>query len=441
MLRLGFAPVPDSGTLPLMTSPPNTDSRTQRKDGRAWAIRVLFSAGEISTAEPYFLPIGETMIGRATSEQHDLCFELDPAMSRQHATLDHTAGVLTLQDHSRNGSEVNGELVEATPLKTGDIVRCGDTFAVVRLEPEIPDDAPVRGLLGVSAVAKQVRAAIAEVASSSSAVLLHGESGTGKGIAARAIHDLSGRRGAWMQINCAAVPEAIADSSNVAKDNGGQQLPLTQGPLVEAQGGTLFIDEIAELALPHQQNLLEMLDASTDIDTRLVTASHRDLGAEVHEGRFGLELHARLATVVIWLPPLRERIEDLLGVLAQHLGDAPPLSTALVDALLRYHWPYNFREVERMATELTVRGAGSEALVPELIEEHLQSSLLRPAPSVPSVQPPPQRLAPPSADSLRDLLSHHSGKLDSVAAALGQSPEQIHRWLAQYGIEIDDFRS
>jgi DNA-binding NtrC family response regulator len=424
-----------------MTSPSKNDPSTQRKDGRAWAIRVLFSAGEISKAEPYFLPNGETMIGRSTSEIHDMCFEGDPAMSRQHATLDHTAGVLTFQDHSRNGSEVNGELIETSPLKSGDLIRCGDTFAVVRLEAQIFDDAPVRGLLGISAVAKQVRAAIAEVATTSSAVLLHGESGTGKGIAARAIHDLSGRDGTWMQINCAAVPEAITESNGLGVSEDGQQTTATQGPLVEAQGGTLFIDEIAELTLPHQQKLLEMLRAAPDVDTRLVTASHRDLGAEVHEGHFSLELHARLATVVIWLPPLRERIEDLLGVLNEHLADSPPLSTALVDALLRYHWPHNFREVERMATELSVRGAGYEVLVPELIEEHLQSSLLRPAPSVPSVQPPPQRQETPSAESLRGLLEHHRGELASVAAALGQSPELVRRWLAQHEIEIDEFRS
>ena len=378
-------------------------NQRQRRDNRAWTVRVLFSGDQVSDPSPRSLPIGETSIGRGTTGAKGLCYEDDPAMSRRHATIERTLAGLTLRNHSRNGSWVNGERTEGAPLADCDIIRCGDTFALIRLEPVNPDDAEIHGILGVSALAQQVRGAIAQVATTDATVVLQGETGTGKRLAARAIHELSGRSGPWLQLNCAAIPEALAESSLFGHANGAVTGANTNQPgyFIDADGGTLFIDEIGDLDAKLQPKLLNALDhrQATPVggtrpipfDTRLVTATRKELNSEVTEGRFRADLYARLATVVISMPPLRDRIEDMLVVLLDRLGGEPKLSADLVDALLQYHWPYNFREVESIAIELSVKGAGYDELVVELIEERLQSADQRPARSMASHQPPPQR--------------------------------------------------
>ncbi len=371
--------------------------------GRAWTLRVLFSGDAPTDPRPRLLPLGKTVIGRAPQGPHDMCFEGDSDLSRRHATIERSRNKVTFHDHSRNGSQVNGRKAHDVPLWEGDLIRCGNTFAVVRYEKINPDDAEIEGFMGVSALTCQVRGAIAQVAVSTDTVVLQGETGTGKTVAARAIHELSGRTGRWLHFNCAAVPGRETESALYGHTKGAfpgadEDRP---GHFLGASSGTLYIAEVGDLAFDLQPKLLEVLDSgsvtpvgsdvSVPVHTRLVTASGRDLGVEVSKGNLLVELHARLATVVISIPPLRDRIEDLLGILVDRLGEHPPLSPELVDALLQYHWPNNLREVDRIATHLAVRGSGYDELVVELVEGHLQSADLRPDKPVPSHRPPPQR--------------------------------------------------
>jgi len=433
--------------------PPTTrQSPPPRKENRAWTIRVLFSGRTVTDPRPHLLPLGEMAIGRATTGPYDLTYD-DSAMSRRHATIERSATSVQFHDHSRNGSLVNGTKAHDIALEDGDLICCGNTFAVIRFEPISPDDAHVEGLLGVSALARKVRAAVAEVAATDTTVVFQGETGTGKAVAARAVHELSGRDGVWIQLNCAAIPESMAESTLFGHTKGAfaGANKDQKGYFSDADGGTLFIEEIADLELELQAKLLDALDHAeatpvggtrpVRFDTRLVTASNKDLSAEVSADRFRADLHARLAAVVIWIPPLRERIEDMLGVLVDRLGEHPPLSPDLVAALLEYHWPDNFRELDRIAIDLSVRGAGYEELVVELVQGALQSAHMRPAKTAPSHQPPPRRPAPPTRDELEDLLVAHRGSVAPLVRELGRSAKQVYRWLAEHGLDPETFRS
>jgi len=422
----------------------------KRRDDRAWTARVLFSGTAITNPRPRFLPLGKTVIGRAAEGHHDLCFASDAAMSRRHATVERTRSGLVLHDHSRNGSLLNREKASGVALADGDIVRCGNTFVLLRLEPIDPDDAHVEGFLGVSSRARQVRVEIARVAATDTTVVLHGETGTGKGLAARAIHELSTRSGPWLQLNCAAIPETLAESTLFGHVKGAftHAERAQPGYFVDAHGGTLFIDEIGDLDLKLQPKILTVLDHSevtpvggtrpVSFDTRLIAASHRDLGDEVAAGRFRADLHARLAAITIRIPPLRERIEDMLGMLETRLGEHAPLTADLIDALVHYHWPYNAREVERVATELSVRGKGLAELDIDLIEDRLLAAASTPEPTA---TPETTTQAPPTQLELEALLKKHAGRVSSLAREVGRSTKQVYRWLSKHGLNPEDFRN
>ncbi len=154
-----------------------------------------------------------------------------------------------MRGHSRNGSWVDGVRLGVAELADGSLVRCGNSLLLVRHERIDPDDADVVALAGPSQAMGAVRAAVARAGPARLAVLLQGETGVGKGVAARALHELSARSGRWLQLNCAAIPEHLAESTLFGHDRGAFSGAdrAQSGYSVDADGGTLFLDEIGEL--------------------------------------------------------------------------------------------------------------------------------------------------------------------------------------------------
>ena len=225
-------------------------------------------------------------------------------------------------------------------------------------------------LAGQSAAIQQVRSLIEKVARSMAPVLLQGESGTGKELVARAIHDGGPReRQDFVAVNCGAIPEALLEAEFFGYRKGAftGANEDRMGFFQAADGGTLFLDEIGDLPLAMQSKLLRSIQervvrpvgavAETPINVRILSATHKDLGAEVAAGRFRQDLFYRLNVIQIRVPPLRERIEDVgliservLGRIAHDAGvsPAPRLTPAALSHLARYAFPGNVRELENL---------------------------------------------------------------------------------------------
>ncbi len=244
--------------------------------------------------------------------------------------------------------------------------------------PKLPRAAPpltgsttaLERLVGDSAPMRQVRELIEKVARSMAPVLLNGESGTGKELVARAIHDVSARRPQpFIAVNCGAIPEQLLEAEFFGYRKGAftGASEDREGFFQAAQGGTLFLDEIGDLPLAMQSKLLRALQersvrpvgavAEMPVNVRLLSATHKDLAAEVAGGRFRQDLYYRLNVIQIRVPPLRERMEDLAPISARILqriaADAgvapvPALTPAALATLSRYSFPGNVRELENL---------------------------------------------------------------------------------------------
>ncbi|TCS73981.1 two-component system response regulator PilR (NtrC family) [Sulfuritortus calidifontis] len=242
--------------------------------------------------------------------------------------------------------------------------------ALVRTALKTPDVEPApestQGLVGESPAMRQVRGLVEKVARSQAPVFIHGETGTGKEVAARLIHGKSHRAGKpFVAVNCGAIPENLMESEFFGYRKGaftGAEADR-DGFFQAADGGTLFLDEVADLPMAMQVKLLRAIQEKRvrrvggpqeeTVDVRLISASHQDLARAVEAGRFRHDLFYRLNVIELKMPPLRERREDI-PALVDHimtrygLGQAARLSEAAMAALMTYSYPGNVRELENI---------------------------------------------------------------------------------------------
>ncbi|MBM4019474.1 MAG: sigma-54-dependent Fis family transcriptional regulator [Planctomycetes bacterium] len=267
--------------------------------------------------------------------------------------------------------------------------------------------APVRGgeaaLVGRSPAIQEVYKSIGRVAESDSAVLIVGETGTGKELVARAIHEHSRRRaGPFVAVNCGALPENLVESELFGYARGAFTGATTDKPgrFEAADGGSLFFDEVGELPPAAQVKLLRFLDTQTverlgsvealRLDVRILAATNRDLAGAMAAGRFRQDLYYRIAVIQIPLPPLAERAEDVVP-LANHFlalktpaGRAPPIFSREAAAVLEaYRWPGNVREL-RNAVEHAAVASGGGPILPAHLPEVVRQGAARPGAQAPS---------------------------------------------------------
>jgi len=275
---------------------------------------------------------------------------------------------------------------------------------------------------------------IALIAPSETRVLITGESGTGKEVVADVIHSWSARAtGKIIKVNCAAIPETLLESELFGHEKGSftGASALRLGRFEEADGGTIFLDEIAEMTPPLQAKILRVtqdgkfqrIGSNREIRTnaRILAASNRDLEAEVKAGRFREDLYYRLNVVELNLPPLRERREDILPLanlfIAEFARNRARLAEATADCLKNYPWPGNIREL-RNALERAVLLTQSELILPEHLPTKLREAV-RQAPPIPSADTQP--LDEMERGAILVALEQHKFNRTETAKALGIS--------------------
>jgi DNA-binding NtrC family response regulator len=432
---------------------------------QATLVPLYSPEGGIKRAAAVVLRPGRFLVGRELEAGQGLTLD-DPRASRTHASLHVTSRsqrVRICDEQSRNGTRVNGDRVEEAWLEDGDVVRLADSYFLFRVEPADLEESQVDGLLGRAPAVRQLRATVRRVAGHEITVLVTGESGSGKEVVARAIHTLSGRRGSFIAVNCAAIPETLAESQlfgHVAGSFTGARGDH-DGFFRAADGGTIFLDEVGELPQAQQPKLLRALEnrcavpvGATDpvhFDVRIIAATNRDLAGAVNTQTFRGDLYARLSEFNVALPSLRDRREDVLILLEHAYGSGmPPLEPDLVEALLRHRWPFNVRELRAVASELKVRGAGKKTLGLELVEHRLGSvagtlggddepadggSGSRTRPSLGG-----SNKAPPTREEFERILAQCKGNVRAIARETGRSRMQVYRWVEQYGLDLARYR-
>jgi len=305
-----------------------------------------------------------------------------------------------------------------------------------------------------------------KVALSTATVLLHGETGTGKELAARTIHECSERRDKpFIAINCAALPETLLESELFGHEKGaftgaaGQKL----GRFELADGGTLFLDEIGELSAAIQVKLLRVIQEREIVrvggtktitcDVRIIAATNRDLQHEMEAGRFREDLYYRLNVFPIELPPMRDRIEDLpllvkhfIAQLAPSLGVSPPsVDDQAMMALMQYRWPGNIRELRNVVERCTLlAGADGEIRCEHLPHEIVQQAEMPQSPSDGSDEEPNGNGGSKLAEHERALIlkALHETHWNQSAAArnLGISRDHLRYRIKKYGLKRQDSR-
>jgi two-component system NtrC family response regulator len=384
----------------------------------------------------------------------------DDLVSRLHARIMRAGDGWEISDlGSRNGTAVDGSLVKQTPskLKDGSLICLGSYVAVFRLVTDqqlvaLRDDLvdPFAPVGTASPTLALLTKKLGKLARSSGELLLTGETGVGKEVYARAVHQASRRGGRFVTINCAAIPRELIESElfGFARGAHSEAKADKRGLFEEADGGTLFLDEIGDMPQELQAKLLRFLQdreitplGSTrprKIDVRVVAATSRSV-APTSPTSAGLrpDLSARLGAEPIRIPPLRQRIEDLAALSDLLLGERrKPFETMAFQALCLYTWPGNVRELGKVLETAATLSEEEDTITIEHLPETIGQTpeRLRYTPHNHSGRPPP------TPAELEELLRRFSGNVARVARELDRKPPLIYRWCRRFKLDPEAFR-
>jgi two-component system, NtrC family, nitrogen regulation response regulator NtrX len=311
-----------------------------------------------------------------------------------------------------------------------------------------------RTMVGESRLVGQLREQIAMAAPTNGRVLIYGENGTGKELVARTLHTLSHRRaGPFVEVNCAAIPEELIESELFGHVRGAFTGAVAdrRGKFEVADGGTLFLDEIGDMSLKTQAKVLRVLQEQTlesvggstriRVDVRVIAATNKDLQAEIRAGQFREDLYFRLSVIPIFVPPLRERPEDI-PALADHfmaefaseygrrLKSFDPAATVVLQS---YGWPGNVRELRNVIERLMIMVPGEAISAADL--SFLDAPRQRPARTAPA-----ERLTLHDArdqferDLILRTLAEQQGNMSRTADVLGVERSNLYRKMKAFGI-------
>jgi transcriptional regulator of acetoin/glycerol metabolism len=429
-------------------------------DGRAFAA----GAGE---------PVDEIAIGRG--EQREAALSNDdgvkrltvrlpsPLLSRVHVRLRRAAHGWLFEDaHSRNGTFLNGQRAATGLVGADDVLEVGHTFLMIRAFPQRPgevvpaltgadlDGRPVALQTLVPVLASQLRD-LERVARSTVPVLLTGETGTGKEVLARAIHELSGRKGSFVAVNCGTLTEGLAESQLFGHVRGAFSGAVADavGFVRAAAAGTLLLDEVGDLGRTAQAALLRVLQEREvvpvgrarpqTVDLRFVATTPRPLDGAVGRDEFRSDLFARLSGFVHRMTPLRERREDL-GLLVAALlrkagvreSDGARITPEMALALLRHDWPLNVRELEQLLVRSWLLNDDGT----------MNATVASRAPKKAKGSRPEQEQEQEQAlrERLVETLRAAKGNVSAAARAAGEGRVQMHRLMRRLRIDPRAFR-
>ena len=318
-------------------------------------------------------------------------------------------------------------------------------------EVEPVSEIALESLVGSSPAMKSIIGQIPAIAASDAAVLITGESGTGKTVLARAIHDRSRRRtGPFVVVNSAAVPASLAESEFFGHERGAFTGAIARRPgrFELAAGGTIFLDEIGDLDMPLQAKILRAIEekkfervggsSTIDADLRIIAATHHDLDAARKEGRFRDDLFYRLNVIPIRIPPLRERPEDIPPLVRRFLASASRalgraeirIDDAAMEILVQEEWPGNVRELENVIERALVFLQGEMLGIDDLPAE-----MRRPSPGpAPRVEPLRDGRRTAEAERIREALAQTDGNVTRAAEQLRISRRGLQIKMKEYGL-------
>ena len=381
-----------------------------------------------------------------------------------------------LQDaDSTNGSFVNGRRVAQAVLADGDCIELGHTLLTLRIALPTPAETPQDydslatapagdGLATLSPLLASDYFQLAKVANSNLPLVLVGKTGTGKEVTARAVHQLSGRTGPLVAVNCGALVPNLIESQLFGHVRGAFSGAVRDEPglLRSADRGTLLLDEIGDLPPSAQVALLRTLQEGEvvpvgsprafRVDVRFIAATQQGLDELVALGRFRVDLRSRLEGHILELPTLSQRREDLgilLRAMLPKLARNPPsLRSSVAQALFSYEWPLNVRELEQVLKRAVALSAGET-----ILRQHIPDAMLTPLACMrdsetphaasTSLGPPLKPLSPADQElraHLIGLLKQHRGNISEVARATGKARTQVQRWLRRLAIDPGEYR-
>ncbi len=395
-------------------------------------LDALIRIRELAPDTAVIVVSGESTIENAVKAGQRGAFDFVPKPIRD---PDHLLGLLR-------------EAVKVTRLRRAETAANART-ARGATAPEGAASSATLGIVGEAPAVERMREQIRRVAPSNGRVLITGENGAGKELAALAVHALSKRAdGPFVKLNCAAIPKDLLESELFGYEKGAftGAVAAKKGRLELADGGTLFLDEVGDLALEAQAKLLRALETgeiervggtrTSKVDVRLIAATNKDLSAAVKSGDFREDLYFRLNVLPVVVPPLRERRSDIAR-LASHFLDlfcaaeerAPlALSDDARELIEEYHWPGNVREMRNLMERAVVLVNGDQITAADLN---------------PWLESPPEegedaglkgKVARSEIDSIRRALEGADWNVTQAAAGLGIDRTNLHRKMRKYGI-------
>ncbi|MBK7860649.1 MAG: sigma 54-dependent Fis family transcriptional regulator [Archangiaceae bacterium] len=376
----------------------------------------------------------------------------DGTVSRFHAELRPSPLGLQVKDlDSRNGTFLGEARVREAVIERSALLKVGQTALRVTLQEHAVAVGEAPRQLGEAitrtAAMARVLGLLEQVAKSDSSVLLLGETGVGKEVLARAVHQVSERsERRFVVVDCGALAASVVESELFGHVKGaftGAE-QARSGAFVEARGGTLFLDEIGELPLELQPKLLRALDSRSvkplgsddfvEVDVRIVAATHRDLRAEVAAGRFREDLYFRLAVVPVRVPPLRERLADLPALIERFAGADLALTAEVSTLFEGYRWPGNVREL-RNVVERALAGSSLEAPVAERVAPAgAAASSSEGALDLPFKEAKRQLTDTFTRAYLENLLARCEGNVSKMARTAGVARHYLRELLQRYGL-------
>ncbi len=398
----------------------------------------MVEAGSVETGRSGHLrPGGQLVLGSGSGVELRVD---DPAVSQRHCRIVATArGVQVADLASTNGLFVGAVRVGAVMLPAvGGSFVIGRTTVTVRPtigDDVIPESGALPGVVGCSAPLRRIVADVRRYAQLEAPVLIQGESGTGKDLVARALHALSQRRGAYVPLNAGAIPDSLADAELFGHRRGAftGAVASRAGAFEQADQGTLFLDEVADLSPRVQVKLLRVVEdgmvrpigatAPLRMNVRIVSATWTALAECAAVGRFRPDLYHRLSTVVIEVPPLRQRKSDIpalcRALLARHQAEfgTKCLASAALAKLVAHSWPGNVREL----ASVLYRAAASSPTT-TIRAEHVRIC-------PPAVRGPTAPLMA-HADVLQ-LLESHDGNISAAARAAELPRSTFRSWVCK----------
>ncbi|HET7504311.1 MAG TPA: sigma 54-interacting transcriptional regulator [Kofleriaceae bacterium] len=450
-----------------------TDDASGMLVERRYRLRVVAGPDQ---GKEHALEDGTTMVG--THADNDLVLS-DATVSRYHLEIRVRRDGIEVRDlDTTNGTKHGG-------VRIGQVILVGPARLRLGKHTELDVEPLDQGVvldewagdrfgdvLGATPPMRRLFALLAKAATTEATILLQGETGTGKEAIAEAVHHMSRRaQGPFVVVDCGSIPHELIGSELFGHTRGsftGAASDKT-GLIEAANRGTLFLDEIGELALDLQPQLLRVLDRrqvrrvgethATDVDIRVIAATHRDLRAMVRAGQFREDLYYRLAVVAAQVPPLRDRKADIPALatwFAERMGrGAFALSPSLLELLERHDWPGNVRELRNVVERALSLGAAALA---DLGSAGLPAVDAEPAEPEPSEAPArrPGTGAPAGdvldlpfkeakaalvesfeRDYLTALLARHRGNISRAASEAGIDRNYIHRLVKKYNIPVE----